>query len=388
MPKAYVIRASAIAAEHERVGSSREKFEVERVVEMRDAPLAALGQRDVHVRVLAVSVEHNVVHAALADTFNIVAARGGEIQPGNCFAGEVVAVGGDVQRFRTGDVVLSCANPENDPFGYPLRAWAYDQPNSLGCYAEEIVVSERQLAPAPLECGLTLWQLAAAPLRAASAHHLWRRGEAIFRAKVPREKLARLNVLAFGGGVSEFFLMLARSEGHRAFYCAANPKRRERLEKMGIETLDQSEFGRFERPEDVRAFGRTARRRTDGAGMHVVCDMFRGPVFAAGLAVLSRQGVDVSSGWQLARDVTYNSAALSLRQITIDHAHFETVDGCATSLSLLGTVFRPLVHDEIYPFEALPRALSELHRNTLDGIPVVRVAGRLPESVRAISPGA
>ncbi len=49
--------------------------------------------------------------------------------------------------------------------------------------------------------------------------------------------------------------------------------------------------------------------------MHIVCDMLRGPVFAAGLAVAARQGVNVSAGWQLDTAVHYNSAGCSTKQI-------------------------------------------------------------------------
>ena len=43
-----------------------------------------------------------------------------------------------------------------------------------------------------------------------------------------------------------------------------------------------------------------------------------GLLAAAGLAVLSRMGVNTSAGWQLATACDYNSANLSVRQITLD----------------------------------------------------------------------
>ena len=55
--------------------------------------LRALGPNDVQLRILAASAEHNVDHAALADTMNIAEARGGKIYPGNSALGEVIAVG-------------------------------------------------------------------------------------------------------------------------------------------------------------------------------------------------------------------------------------------------------------------------------------------------------
>ncbi len=227
MPRAYTITADAIASERRRVNDDLSKFDISRVLRMDRLELRPMDLHDVHLRILAVSAEHNVDHAALADTVNIVQLRGGKIYPGNSAVGEVLAVGADVRTFKPGDIVITHCNGEPDIYGYPLRIWAYDQPDSVGWYGEEAIVGDWQIIPAPLKCGLNLWQIAALPLRAPTAYHLWRRGHDIFRLKVQREKLARLNVLAFGGGVSEFFLMLAKAEGHSGFFCSGSPARRE-----------------------------------------------------------------------------------------------------------------------------------------------------------------
>ena len=289
-------------------------------------------------------------------------------------------------RFKNGDVVLTHCNGEPDAYGYPLRIWAYDQPDSIGWYGEEAVVGDWQILPAPLDCGLNLWEIAALPLRAPTAYHLWRRGLGIFRLKVPREKLARLNVLGFGGGVSELFLMLAHHEGHRAIFCSGSPDRRAHLEGLGIESIDQQQFNRFAGRDDVKAFNKQVKKMTSGEGAHIVCDMLRGPVFPAGVAAAARAGVNVSAGWQLEKRIAYDSAGLSVRQITLDHAHFETIEGCGAATELYGRVFKPTVHREIYAFEDLPRAFEEMHQNAQTGIPIVRVAGEMPAAVEPLIP--
>ena len=384
--RAYAITAGAIAQERERVDDDLDRFEVARVIQLDALELPEPGPRDVQLRILAVSGEHNVDHAALADTVNIAEVRGGKMYPGNSAVGEVVAVGSAVAKFKVGDVVLTHCNGEADPYGYPLRIWAYDQPDSVGWYSEEAVVADWQIVHAPLECGLTLWEIAALPLRAPTAYHLWRRALGIYRLKVPRDRQAVLNVLGFGGGVSELFLMLARSEGHNAFLCSGSPARRGALEKLGIVGIDQQAFNRFASRDDVRAFRGEVRRLTGGADMHLVCDMLRGPVFDAGLAASARQGVNVSAGWQLGQQVRYNSTLMSVKQVTIDHVHFETLEGVAAATELYGRVFRPTVHSEIFAFEDLPRAMHEMYLNTLTGIPVIRVARDLPDAVADIAP--
>ncbi|MEO8601424.1 MAG: hypothetical protein ABI629_02500 [bacterium] len=386
MPRAYAITTEAIAAERKRVNDDLDQFDGSRVIGLDEVELRPLGPRDVRLRILAASLEHNVAHAVLADTVNIAQLRGGKIYPGNSALGEVAEMGDQVTRFKVGDVVVTHCNGEPDIYGYPLRIWAYDQPESIGWYGEEAVVGDWQIIPAPLACGLNLWEIAALPLRAPTAYHLWRRGHDIFRLKVSREKLAKLNVLGFGGGVSELFLMQAMHEGHRAFFCSGSPARREHLAKLGITPIDQKKYNRFASGDDVKGFLKEVKQLTGGAGMHLVCDMLRGPVFAAGLAAAARCGVNVSAGWQLDKKISYDSAGASVKQLTLDHTHYETIDGCNACTELYGSVYRPTVHEEIYDFEDLPRALHELYQNTQTGIPIVRVAKDMPASVKALIP--
>jgi NADPH:quinone reductase-like Zn-dependent oxidoreductase len=384
MPRAYSISAQAIAAERERVGGNLEQFDISRVLQLDEMELRPMGPTDVHIRILAVSGEHNINHAALADTVNIAELRGGKIYPGNSAVAEVLEVGAQVRKFEPGDIVITHCNGEPDIYGYPLRIWAYDQPDSVGWYGEEAVVGEWQLVPAPLDCGLNLWEIAALPLRAPTAYHMWRRALGIFRLKVPRERRAVLNVLSFGGGVGECFLMLAKAEGHNAFFCSGTAERRDALQKLGIVGIDQKRFNRFKTKADVKAFADECKKLTGGEQMHIVADMLRGPVFAAGLAVAAREGVNVSAGWQLSQVVEYNSTLMSVKQVTLDHTHYETVDGCWAATELYGKVFKPTVHKEIYAFEDLPRAFQELQQNVQTGIPIVRVAREMPEAVKRL----
>ena len=386
MSRSYAITAEAIATERARVDDDLDKVDITRVIALDELELPEVGPRDVRLRILAVSAEHNIAHAALADTVNITDMRGGKIYPGNSAVGEVAEVGRDVERFKVGDIALTHCNGDPDAQGYPLRIWAYDQPDSIGWYGEEAIVGDWQLVHAPLDCGLNLWEIAALPLRAPTAYHLWRRAEGMFRVKVSEERLATLNVLGFGGGVSELFLMLARHRGHNAFFCSGSPERRSALEKQGIVGIDQKAFNRFADRGDVKAFGKTIKTMTDGVGMHVVCDRLRGPVFEAGIAAAARQGVNVSAGWQLGTMVQYNSAGASTKQLTLDHTHYETIPGIESATSLYGKVFKPTIHSEIYAFEDLPRAIEEMQNNVQTGIPIIRVAEKMPDAVRALIP--
>ena len=111
---AYSISASAVAAEKTRVGGDPSRVDVSRVLALDTLKLQPVGPSDVHVRVLAVSAEHNIDHASTADTINIAEARGGKIYPGNSMTGEVLAVGANVKRFKPGDVVITHCNGAPD----------------------------------------------------------------------------------------------------------------------------------------------------------------------------------------------------------------------------------------------------------------------------------
>ena len=386
MVRAYSISVEDVNAERERVDQDESRMDISRVVKMDQLELAEMGSRDVRLRILAVSGEHNIAHAALADTVNIADLRGGKIYPGNSAVGEVVETGADVERFSVGDIVLTHCNGQPDRFGYPITIYAYDSADTIGWYGEEAVVNEWQIVQAPLDCGLNLWEIAALPLRAPTAYHLWRRAEGIFRVKVSEERLSTMNVLGFGGGVSELFLMLAKARGHNAWFCSGSKERREALEAMGIPGIDQKAFNRFADRSDTKAFMKEIKKQTDGEGMHLICDMLRGPVFEASMVASARQGVVVSAGWQLTREVRYNSAGASIKQITLDHTHYDTVAGVEAATELYGNVFRPTIHHEIYGFEDLPRCIVEMQENTQTGIPIIRIADEMPAKVSQLIP--
>ena len=297
MTRAYSISAADIVSEKERVKGDVSKFEFGNVIKLDQLELRKVGPSDVHLRILAASGEHNVDHAVLADTDSIAAARGGKIYPGQL--ARSARCSPSAPRSSASRPATSCsrtATVQPDAYGFPLRIWAYDQPESIGWYSEEAVVGDWQLVHAPLDCGLSLWEIAALPLRAPTAYHMWRRALGIFRLKVADTKLRRLNVLSFGGGVGECFLMLAKSEGHHAYFCSGSPgAARGAREAQGIHGIDQKAFNRFATARGrARVPGRGPQAHRTRVNMHIVCDMLRGPVFDAGLAVAARCGVNVS----------------------------------------------------------------------------------------------
>ena len=237
------------------------------------------------------------------------------------------------------------------------------------------MVGDWQIMPRRSTPACTLWEIAALPLRAPTAYHLWRRAHDIFRLKVAaRPELRRLNVLGFGGGVRRAASSCSPStRGIAPYFCSGHPERRGTSRAQGIAPIDQKKFNRFAAPTTCapseRSRGSPARD-----GMHIVCDMLRGPVFAAGIgrpwrAKGQRQRRLAA---QHANHLQLRSA--SVRQVTIDHTHYDTIAGCNAGHRAVRRGLPPTVHKEIYAFEDLPRAMSEMHHNAQTGIPIVRVA--------------
>src|SRR2546430_14773144 len=104
--RAYAITSEAVARERERVGGDPENMDISKVIELDKLELPDLGPRDVHLRILAVSAEHNIAHAATADTVNIAEARGGRIYPGKSPVREGIDGGAAGTHFTHGGAVL------------------------------------------------------------------------------------------------------------------------------------------------------------------------------------------------------------------------------------------------------------------------------------------
>src|SRR5258706_14468404 len=119
MPRAFSISATDIAAERERTGGDYDRFDFANVLKLDTLTLRPMGARDVHLKILAVSAEHNVDHAILADTVNIAEVRGGKIYPGNSALGEVLAIGTEVTAVKAGDRVGQHCNGGADGYGCP-----------------------------------------------------------------------------------------------------------------------------------------------------------------------------------------------------------------------------------------------------------------------------
>ena len=64
MPRSYSITTDSISEEQARVGADSSDFDISRVIRLETVEIPEVGPQQVRLKILAVSAEHNVDHAA------------------------------------------------------------------------------------------------------------------------------------------------------------------------------------------------------------------------------------------------------------------------------------------------------------------------------------
>ncbi|OIQ99401.1 alcohol dehydrogenase [mine drainage metagenome] len=183
--------------------------------------ISAPTAHEVHVRVHAVSLNYRDL--MIADG-KYLSTGNAPVIPCSDGAGEVIAVGAEVTRFRIGDRVAASFFPD----------WIYGAPTAQntagalgaavdGMLAEEVVLHENALVAIPSH--LTYVEAAAIPCAGVTA---W---NSLF---VEGGLRAGNNVLLLGtGGVSIWALQLAKAAGLRAIITSSSDEKLERARGLG-----------------------------------------------------------------------------------------------------------------------------------------------------------
>ena len=172
--------------------------------------------------------------------------------PGLEVAGEVVALGPDVDRLKTGDQVMALVTG--------------------GGYAEYCVVPTPQALPVP--GNLSMAEAAGIPETFFTVWtNVFQRGRL-----VPGERF-----LVHGGasGIGTTAIQLAEAKGARVFATAGDDERCRACEELGAERAINY------RTED---FVKILKEATDGAGIDVILDMVGGDYIARNLKILAMEG--------------------------------------------------------------------------------------------------
>lgn len=227
------------------------------------------GPREVQVRIHAVSLNHRDLMVARGHLH----ARKGPVIPASDGAGEVVAVGSQVQRFAVGDRVVTSFFPdwvEGDPT--PRNTARNLGAVGDGVLAGQVVLDEQALVAMPAH--LDYVEASTLPCAAVTA---W---NALFVAAPPAP--GRTVLLQGTGGVSTWALQLARAAGLRTIVTSSSDARLARARELGADATINYRGTPGWQDEVLRLTG--------GRGADLVLDMGGEGTLARSLAAVRHGG--------------------------------------------------------------------------------------------------
>jgi NADPH:quinone reductase-like Zn-dependent oxidoreductase len=298
-----------------------------RLVERPD-PVA--GPRDVVVRVRATSLNYRDQAVVAGQYFGGAVSR--DTIPLSDGAGDVLAVGSAVSRFKRGDrVAATFFQPVTPPaaLGSPLD----------GTLAEQVALTEDGLVTIPDH--LTYEEAACLPCAGVTAWH------ALFRAGRP-VKAGDIVLVLGTGGVSVAALQLACAAGARVIATSSSDEKGARVTALGA-----SDVVNYRRTPE---WEQEVRRVTSGRGVDCVVEIGGAGTLARSMRSLGRSGKIALIGFLAGREGDTNPTPLmmtggSLHGIFVgDRDMFEEMNR-----ALIVNRITPLV-DRVFPFEETPAA--------------------------------
>ncbi|GAA4482164.1 zinc-dependent alcohol dehydrogenase family protein [Gluconacetobacter asukensis] len=314
-------------------------------LELATVPVPTPGSHELLVRVSAVSLNYRdklVVEGELLPD-----APAMPFTPVSDMAGEVVATGDGVSRFRTGDRVL----------GNFWTQWIDGEPPremtrhglSLGgplpgVLAEYVLIREDVAVTAP--ASLTDREASTLPIAGLTA----------WFALVETGKLkAGDTVLVEGtGGVALFGLQIARAFGARAIVTSRSAEKLKRVEILGMcDVIDTSAT-----PD----WSAVALDLTGGAGVDHVLELIGGDNISQSLAALASGGRIAQIGFLNGTEIRFSAVPMMLKRAIIQGitvGHRRAFEDMVRAIDARG--IKPAI-DEIYSFDAAPEAFNHLER--------------------------
>lgn len=273
-------------------------------------------------------------------------------------AGEVVAVGPDVRRFRLGDRVLPCfmQNWADGPIsrGDPRSTLGADRD---GTFAEYVLLEEEGTTPLPAH--LDFVEAATLPCAALTA---W---NALTTAGCGPGQ----TVLLLGsGGVSIFGLQFAKALGARVMLLSSSDEKRQRATQLGADVTANY--------RNIPDWDQWVREQTDGHGADIILEVGGAGTLERSLRAVRRGGfialIGVLAGRGAIDPMPILMKAIRLQGIFVGSRQMlEQMNAFMTQHNI-----RPVI-DSRYPLTELPVALENLRQGrhfgkiALEVVPVV-----------------
>jgi NADPH:quinone reductase-like Zn-dependent oxidoreductase len=307
-----------------------------------ESPTPQPGAGEILVRTRAVSLNYRD-KLVIEDKYPLPLSY--PLVPGSDLAGEVVAVGSGVSRFKEGERVVSHFRPK----------WLHGIPSSEatreslggplpGVLAEYVLLSEQGALAYPSY--LTPVEASTLPVAAVTAwvalftHGNLKPGETV--------------LLQGSGGVSLFALQLAVAHGARVFVTSRSPAKIARLKQLGAaEVIDTSAN---------EAWDEAVLRLTDGRGADHVLDVLGGDAVPRSIQAAAWRGHIALIGIMDRPTATISIPIVMVRNSRIQGvSHGSRADMEEMLAFVENHRISPIV-DAIYSFRALSDALDHLDR--------------------------
>ena len=353
--------------------------------------LPPLGDHGVRARPLYGTWEGNMGHALNRRPVDICVQRGEpKVVIGNAGVVRVLEVGRKVKNVEPGQYAIIFCTGVEDRWGYPVKIMAYDAPGTMGCLAHEMVLTERQVIPLPDSTRHSLPQWSAFSLRYITAWSNWELAYGVFRLLLPKEEYASPNVWGWGGGVTYAELDLARRHGARAVMLSGNTRHLEKIQRLGITTVDRRIFGeiayndaryksdaayREEYRKHEEAFIEEVKRRTHGEMVQIFLDYVGSPVYRATLRALSREGVIATAGWKEGMEIWHLRAKECIERHQHIYTHYARYDQGVRAVAYAETNdWMPEIDEKaIYSFDRIPQLAEDYESGATSIFPTFSV---------------
>ncbi|WP_437878409.1 zinc-dependent alcohol dehydrogenase family protein [Sorangium sp. So ce513] len=322
---------------------------------LAERPAPTPGPGEVLVRVRAASINYR----------DLMIARGlfggdrkDDLVPLADAAGEVVALGAGVRRWKAGDRVVSTYFPTwaSGPFREEYRDTAPGAGRNDGVLAELVVFAEDALVRAPAHLGFD--EAATLPCAAVTA---W---TALFESW-PRPAPGATVLVQGTGGVSLFAAQLARAAGLRVIATSSSAAKIERLRALGVtDAIDYRQHPEWH--EEVL-------RLTRGEGVDRVIEVGGAGTLPRSLQAVKPGGVVSLIGVLAGVGDQIDPMPILLRAVRVEGV---MVGSRQSFIDLLSTLeahaIRPVL-DEVFPLERASDALARLAAGKHFGKIVIRL---------------
>ena len=315
--------------------------------------------------------EANMTHALKRFPVDVCRLRCEEqVVLGNSGIVRVLETGGEVSTVEPGDICMLAPFGELDGYGYMMRVFGYDAPNTIGLLARKIKLQEKQVVPIPKDTRHDLRRWAGASVRYATARDNWGVAYGCFRLQVSEDEDPTPFVWSWGGGVGLGELILAKRQGCRVAMISSMDERLRLIEENGITPIDRREFPNLqfdaERFESDREYRRTyldserrflvtVRSKTEGRRVSIFIDNIGGPVLRPTLKALARQGVLTTAGWDRGSQLTFDRITECTRRHIHVHTHGARYAGARATVTYAEeTDWLPPVEEEVWDWDHIP----------------------------------